>query len=158
MSPAVITLLVLLVMVVFFVTEKLPAALVAMLGGSVLVLCGIIDPAELFSAFSGSTIVLVAAMMVVGSALFHTGHRRQDGGCSGQIHRYIGKRHHDRLYAGGYNYLRGVQRRSRSRYAASHRHQRQPAGRCLRLPAADSHVLRRKLWLQPDTDGRGPAM
>ena len=73
MSPAVITLLVLLVMVVFFVTEKLPAALVAMLGGSVLVLCGIIDPAELFSAFSGSTIVLVAAMMVVGSALFHTG-------------------------------------------------------------------------------------
>ena len=32
MSPAVITLLVLLVMVVFFVTEKLPAALVAMLG------------------------------------------------------------------------------------------------------------------------------
>jgi len=33
--------LVLLVLVVFFVTEKLPAALVAMLGGSVLVLCGI---------------------------------------------------------------------------------------------------------------------
>ena len=65
MSPAVITLLVLLVMVVFFVTEKLPAALVAMLGGSVLVLCGIIDPAELFSAFSGSTIVLVAAMRLV---------------------------------------------------------------------------------------------
>lgn len=32
MSPAVITLLVLLVMVVFFVTEKLPAALVSMLG------------------------------------------------------------------------------------------------------------------------------
>ena len=46
MSPAVITLLVLLVMVVFFVTEKLPAALVAMLGGSVLVVCGIIEPAE----------------------------------------------------------------------------------------------------------------
>ena len=42
MSPAVITLLVLLVMVVFFVTEKLPAALVAMLGGSVLVLLSLI--------------------------------------------------------------------------------------------------------------------
>lgn len=73
MSPAIITLLVLLVMVIFFVTEKLPAALVAMLGGSVLVVCGIIEPAKLFSAFSGSTIVLIAAMMVVGSALFHTG-------------------------------------------------------------------------------------
>ena len=73
MSQAVITLLVLLVMVIFFVTEKLPAALVSMLGGSVLVLCGIIEPAKLFSAFSGSTIILVAAMMVVGSALFHTG-------------------------------------------------------------------------------------
>lgn len=73
MSPAVITLIVLLVMVVFFVTDKLPAALVAMLGGSVLVLFGILEPAKLFSAFSGSTIVLVAAMMVIGSALFHTG-------------------------------------------------------------------------------------
>jgi anion transporter len=60
-------------MVIFFVTDKLPAALVSMLGGSVLVVCGIIEPAKLFSAFSGSTIVLVAAMMVVGSALFHTG-------------------------------------------------------------------------------------
>lgn len=73
MSSAIITLLVLLVMVIFFVTDKLPAALVSMLGGSVLVICGIIEPAKLFSAFSGSTIVLVAAMMVVGSALFHTG-------------------------------------------------------------------------------------
>ena len=73
MSQAVITLLVLLVMVIFFVTDKLPAALVSMLGGSVLVVCGIIEPAKLFSAFSGSTIILVAAMMVVGSALFHTG-------------------------------------------------------------------------------------
>lgn len=73
MSLAIITLLVLLVMVIFFVTDKLPAALVSMLGGSVLVICGIIEPAKLFSAFSGSTIVLVAAMMVVGSALFHTG-------------------------------------------------------------------------------------
>ena len=73
MSPAIITLLVLLVMVFFFVTDKLPAALVSMLGGSVLVVCGIIEPSKLFSAFSGGTIVLVAAMMVVGSALFHTG-------------------------------------------------------------------------------------
>lgn len=73
MSPAIITLLVLFVMVFFFVTDKLPAALVSMLGGSVLVVCGIIEPAKLFSAFSGSTIVLIAAMMVVGSALFHTG-------------------------------------------------------------------------------------
>lgn len=73
MNPAAITLLVLLAMVILFVTEKLPAALVSMLGGSVLVVCGIIEPAKLFSTFSGSTIVLIAAMMVVGSALFHTG-------------------------------------------------------------------------------------
>ena len=73
LNPAIVTLVVLLVMVVFFITDKLPAALVSMLGGSVLVLFGIIEPAKLFSAFSGSTIVLVAAMMVVGSALFHTG-------------------------------------------------------------------------------------
>ena len=73
MSPAIITLIVLFVMVVFFVTDKLPAGLVAMLGGTVLVLFGIIKPSDLVAAVSGSTIVLIAAMMVVGSALFHTG-------------------------------------------------------------------------------------
>ena len=73
MSQAVITLIILAVMVVFFVTEKLPLGLVSMAGAILLGCLGIIEKADVFAAFSGSTIVLLGAMMIVGQALFHTG-------------------------------------------------------------------------------------
>lgn len=73
MSPAIISLIVLMVMAFFFVTDKLPLALTSMLGAVVLVVLGILPKENLFTAFSGNTIVLLAAMMVIGSALFHTG-------------------------------------------------------------------------------------
>jgi len=73
MSPAIITLIILGIMVIFFVNDKLPAGLVAMLGAGILTVMGIIEPASMFTAFAGSTIVLITAMMVIGSALFHTG-------------------------------------------------------------------------------------
>nr|WP_294022263.1 SLC13 family permease [uncultured Lachnoclostridium sp.] len=73
MAPAIISLIVLTIMAFFFVTDKLPLALTSMLGAVALVLAGVLPKENLFSAFSGSTIVLLAAMMVIGSALFHTG-------------------------------------------------------------------------------------
>lgn len=73
MSQAIITIIILAIMATLFVTEKIPLALTAMLGATALVLFGILKPADLFSPFSSSTIALVAAMMVIGSALFHTG-------------------------------------------------------------------------------------
>lgn len=73
MSQAVITLIILAVMVVLFVTEKLPLGLVSMAGAILLGCLGIIGKSDVFSAFSGSTIVLLGAMMIVGQALFHTG-------------------------------------------------------------------------------------
>jgi len=73
MTPSIISLLVLAVMAVCFVTDKLPLALTSMLGAVFLVLLGVLPKEKLFSAFSGNTIVLLAAMMVIGSALFHTG-------------------------------------------------------------------------------------
>lgn len=73
MTPAIISLVILGVMAVLFVTDKLPLALTSMLGATSLVLLGILPKENLFSAFSGDTIVLLAAMMVIGSALFHTG-------------------------------------------------------------------------------------
>lgn len=73
MSPAIITLLVLAVMVVFFVTEKLPLGLVSMAGAILLACLGIITKADVFSAFSGSTIALLAGMMIIGQGLFQTG-------------------------------------------------------------------------------------
>lgn len=73
MSQAIITLIILAVMVFFFVTEKLPLGLVSMAGAILLGCLGIIEKADVFYAFSGSTIVLLGAMMIVGQALFHTG-------------------------------------------------------------------------------------
>ena len=73
MAPAIISIIVLTIMAFFFVTDKLPLALTSMLGAVALVLAGVLPKENLFSAFSGSTIVLLAAMMVIGSALFHTG-------------------------------------------------------------------------------------
>lgn len=73
MSHAIIAIVILGIMAFFFVTDKLPLALTSMLGAVVLVLLGVLPKENLFSAFSGNTIVLLASMMVIGSALFHTG-------------------------------------------------------------------------------------
>lgn len=73
MSPAVITLLVLAVMVALFVSGKVPLGLVSMAGALLLAILGVIDKADVFTAFSGSTIILLGGMMIVGQALFHTG-------------------------------------------------------------------------------------
>jgi anion transporter len=72
-SPATQTLLVLAVMAVFFVTELIPLAVTAMGGAVVLGLLGVISSSQVFSGLSNSTVVLFAAMFVIGSAMFHTG-------------------------------------------------------------------------------------
>lgn len=73
MSPAIITLLVLFVIGIFFVNNKLPLGLVAMAGATILALLGVIEKKEILSAFAGSTMALLVAMMIVGAALFQTG-------------------------------------------------------------------------------------
>ena len=73
MNQAIITLIILAVMVVLFVTSIVPLGLVPMAGAILLGCLGIIGKGDVFSAFSGSTIVLLGAMMIVGQALFHTG-------------------------------------------------------------------------------------
>jgi anion transporter len=72
-SPATLTLAVLAVMAVFFVTELIPLAVTAMTGAVVLGLLGVIKPNQVFTGLSNSTVVLFAAMFVIGSAMFHTG-------------------------------------------------------------------------------------
>lgn len=73
MNQAIITLIILAVMVVLFVTSIVPLGLVSMAGAILLGCLGVIGKGDVFSAFSGSTIVLLGAMMIVGQALFHTG-------------------------------------------------------------------------------------
>jgi len=72
-SPAVITLIVLVAAAVLFITEKLPVPLTAMLSMAVLVLTGIITPADAIAGFSNSTVILLISMILVGGALFETG-------------------------------------------------------------------------------------
>ncbi|PAD90955.1 SLC13 family permease [Shouchella clausii] len=70
---AIITLVVLAIMVFFFVTEKIPLAVVSITGALVLASLGIIDKSVVFTSMGGSTIILLGSMMILGSALFHTG-------------------------------------------------------------------------------------
>lgn len=73
MSPAVITLIVLGFVSLFFVTEIIPLAITAMGGAIVLGILGIIPMNQVFSGLSNSTVVLFAGMFVIGASMFHTG-------------------------------------------------------------------------------------
>lgn len=73
MSNATITLVVLGVVAFFFVTELLPLAVTAMSGAIAVGVLGIIPMNQVFSGLSNSTVVLFAAMFVIGAAMFQTG-------------------------------------------------------------------------------------
>lgn len=80
MSGAVITLAILLVAVVLFVTEKLPLAVTAMLVLTSLMLAGILTPEQAFAGFVNKNVILFCAMFIVGGALFETGMASRIGG------------------------------------------------------------------------------
>lgn len=73
MSAAVVTLIVLAVVALLFVTEIVPLAITAMGGALALGVLGIIPMKEVFSGLSNSTVVLFAGMFVIGASMFHTG-------------------------------------------------------------------------------------
>ncbi len=73
MSAAIVTLIVLAVVALLFVTEIVPLAITAMGGAIALGIIGIIPMKEVFSGLSNSTVVLFAGMFVIGAAMFHTG-------------------------------------------------------------------------------------
>lgn len=73
MSTAVITLIILGIMVIFFVNGKLPLGLVSMIGALALACLNIIKVSDVFAPFASSTIALLAGMMIIGQGLFQTG-------------------------------------------------------------------------------------
>ncbi len=73
MSPAVTTLIVLAFVAFFFITEMVPLAITALAGAITLGLLGVIPVNTVFSGLSNSTVVLFAAMFVIGASMFHTG-------------------------------------------------------------------------------------
>lgn len=80
MSPAVITLLFLLLAVVLFVTEIIPLGVTSMIVCVGLVLTGVLDVETAFSGFINSNVILFVAMFIVGGALFETGMASAIGG------------------------------------------------------------------------------
>ena len=73
MDPAVLTLSVLGVMTILFVTEIIPLAITSLSGAIALGLLGVISPKTVFSGLSDTTVVLFAGMFVIGGAMFYTG-------------------------------------------------------------------------------------
>ncbi|HPX62489.1 MAG TPA: SLC13/DASS family transporter, partial [Deltaproteobacteria bacterium] len=73
MSAAALTLIVLAVVALLFVTELIPLAITAMGGAIALGILGVIPTKVVFSGLSNGTVVLFAGMFVVGASMFHTG-------------------------------------------------------------------------------------
>ena len=73
MTPAAITLAILLVALALFVSDVLPMGLVVFSVPMALYFAGLIDAKEIFAPLVGQSIVLVVAMSVIGAALFKTG-------------------------------------------------------------------------------------
>lgn len=73
MNQATITLIILVITAIVFITEVIPVPLTAMLCAAALVLLGIADPAEVIAGFGNSTVIILISMIIVGGALFETG-------------------------------------------------------------------------------------
>ncbi len=73
MDPAIITLAVLGAVAFLFITEIIPMAVTALCATVTLGLFGVLEPKEVFSGFSNSTVVLFGGMFVVGAAMMDTG-------------------------------------------------------------------------------------
>lgn len=73
MTPDLITLCVLAVLAILFVTELVPMAITSVGGAMALGLLNIIPMKEAFSGMSNSNVVLFTGMFIIGAAMFHTG-------------------------------------------------------------------------------------
>lgn len=73
MNPLILTLLILLVTVVLFVSDWLRLDLVALMMLLALMLTGLVSPQEGLAGFSDPVVVMIAALFVVGGAIMQTG-------------------------------------------------------------------------------------
>ena len=70
MEPSVIATIILVATIILFIIDKFPLALVSLASLLAMVLTGTLTFAEAFKGFSSNLVMLVAGMMVIGSALF----------------------------------------------------------------------------------------
>lgn len=79
MDAATITLLILLLATVLFLTNIIPVAMTALLSTMLLYLTGVIDTETVFAGFTNNVVILITGMFVIGAALFETGVARNIG-------------------------------------------------------------------------------
>lgn len=75
----IVTFLILIVALALFLTDKLPADLVALLVVVALGISGVLTPQEAFSGFSRSAVVTILAIFILAEALQRTGVTEQVG-------------------------------------------------------------------------------
>ncbi|MDL2302304.1 SLC13 family permease [Lachnospiraceae bacterium OttesenSCG-928-D06] len=73
MTQSTLSLIILCVIIILFVTRLIPLGITAVLGAITMAVFGIISFGEAFSAFSSDTVLLILGMIVVGNALTETG-------------------------------------------------------------------------------------
>ena len=80
MDSSTITLLILAFAVVMFILEKIPLSLTAIMVSLSLTVFGVLTPTQAFAGFVNPSVILFAAMFVVGGAIFETGMAVKIGG------------------------------------------------------------------------------
>jgi sodium-dependent dicarboxylate transporter 2/3/5 len=88
MTPMIIALIILLITIVVFIWEPIPVVITAIAASLAYAFTNLIEQEDIFAGYNSDIIILLAAMMVVGSALFHTGVTRVIGD---QMMRITGK-------------------------------------------------------------------
>lgn len=68
-----ITLIILLTTILFFVSGKVRSDLVAVCSVILLIVCGILTPSEALSGYSNPVIIMMIGLFVIGHGVFHTG-------------------------------------------------------------------------------------
>lgn len=73
MSPAIITLLILVVAIIIFISDRLPMGLVAFMVPMALYFFGVIGVKDIFASIVNENVILIIAMCVLSAAFFKTG-------------------------------------------------------------------------------------
>lgn len=73
MNMAYICMIIILLALISFIWEKIPIVATALIAALAMAFLGIIELKDVYSAFSGTTAVMVMGMIIVGASLFDTG-------------------------------------------------------------------------------------
>lgn len=73
MTTTTISLIILLLIFLCFVTQIIPLSITAVLGALAMMTFGIITPSEAIAGFASDTVIMVASVMVIGNSIFETG-------------------------------------------------------------------------------------